>query len=438
MLHSFETVFEHLKQQQRVPLQTRIDLAKQTPAAVELVTASASPSVSAAHEKAYTVAASEAAAAASGAKKVKQTGKKASTKPTKVPASGAPVAPELDSYSRRRAAPATGWEPYVVHISGPILVTAPHGLKIFRGGRAHDERLRVHKRERYSTEIALLMAQRLGPLASFIVWNCKTAVPKDKANRDPNYLLESQFADCVWHQALEKFVSKFRRRGLPSMHIDVHGKCNRKKKVRHIDLGIEPLIQCCEDPEDTGAESLDWTVLEARLLQSRCAAALDKVFDGVDLVGKCVRCDAEPYLCGLWGHGCEHTISHQSVRLGVPAFQLEIPLAVRRHLWKTKSRMDALTDSLTDVFRSTVLTVEQKHHRTLPLRTEVDVKKEAHVSAAPVSATAEMEALKGDSRATDVAGIPVVASTDAGVARAVEEMLYDVQYFDSRSTAKQI
>ena len=449
VLKSFSTLCAYFKQQQGIVLQTRIDVARQTPPTSASPSASASASPSrASYATVYKAAASAAAASASGAKTVKKTSKKsgnkkrAKAKKSSAHASGKPAPPEHDSYSCRRAPPDKGWEPYVVHIGGPILLTAPHGLKLFRGGRAHGERLRVHLRERYSTEIVLMMAQRLGSLASFIVWNYKTAVPKDKSNRDPNYLLESQFANSAWHVALQKFVSKFRRRGLPSMHVDVHGKHNRRKTQHHIDLGIEPLIQCCANREDYGAKPLDWTVQEARLLQSRYAAALDKVFEGVNLVGKCVRCDAEPYLCGLWGHGCEHTISHQSVRLGVPAFQLEIPLSVRRHLWKTRTRMDALTDSLTDIFRGTVLAVERRHHRVLRASSEVDTEKKEGVSGATTMVAAKPDTgahgSPTDNGTANAETMPVVASTDAGVARAVEEMLCDAKYLDARSTEKQI
>ena len=65
--------------------------------------------------------------------------------------------------------------------------------KVWRGGKAHDDRRRVHLRERYITEIVLKLALRVeaktGVPCSFVCWNMKTAVDLDKNNKDPNYLL---------------------------------------------------------------------------------------------------------------------------------------------------------------------------------------------------------------------------------------------------------
>ena len=64
---------------------------------------------------------------------------------------------------------------------------------MWRGGKAHDDRRRVHLRERYITEIVLKLALRVeaktGVPCSFVCWNMKTAVDLDKNNKDPNYLL---------------------------------------------------------------------------------------------------------------------------------------------------------------------------------------------------------------------------------------------------------
>jgi hypothetical protein len=89
------------------------------------------------------------------------------------------------------------------------MLTAPHGLKVWRGGKAHGDRRRVHLRERYITEIVLKLALRVeaktGVPCSFVCWNMKTAVDLDKNNKDPNYLLEEQFDDSPWHAALVRY-----------------------------------------------------------------------------------------------------------------------------------------------------------------------------------------------------------------------------------------
>ena len=82
-------------------------------------------------------------------------------------------------------------------------------MKVWRGGKAHGDRRRVHLRERYITEIVLKLALRVeaktGVPCSFVCWNMKTAVDLDKNNKDPNYLLEEQFDDSPWHAALVRY-----------------------------------------------------------------------------------------------------------------------------------------------------------------------------------------------------------------------------------------
>lgn len=52
------------------------------------------------------------------------------------------------------------------------------------------------------------------------------------------------------------------------------------------------------------------------------------------VAGKDVVVEADSYLNGLWGHGCECTLSHQAVREGIPAFQIEVPFSVRDAMMK--------------------------------------------------------------------------------------------------------
>eukprot|EP00760_Papus_ankaliazontas_P022461 PhM_4_TR18860/c0_g1_i3/m.19091 len=51
--------------------------------------------------------------------------------------------------------------PVVSSIAGPILFTAPHGRRLYRGGGEAGKR-RLHLREQYSSEIALILAQTTG------------------------------------------------------------------------------------------------------------------------------------------------------------------------------------------------------------------------------------------------------------------------------------
>lgn len=80
----------------------------------------------------------------------------------------------------------------VCYLGGPVLITAPHSMRLMRGGGK--ERSRLHKRERYTAEITLTVARELALLglpASLMVWN-RIAGP-GKGRLDPNYLLRSQF-----------------------------------------------------------------------------------------------------------------------------------------------------------------------------------------------------------------------------------------------------
>lgn len=79
----------------------------------------------------------------------------------------------------------------------------------------------------------------------------KTARKLDPANRDPNYLLESQFSSSPWHQALKSFKERCNKLNVPMLHVDFHGKKDTidpsKQANWTVDLGIAPLVECCAD-----------------------------------------------------------------------------------------------------------------------------------------------------------------------------------------------
>ena len=93
------------------------------------------------------------------------------------------------------------------------------------------------------------------------------------------------------------------------------------------------MTDCAEDREETDATALQWTEAEAEALKTAAFDELSMAMSEVTLGSQHspapVVVDADPYLCGLWGHGCECTLSHQAVREGVPAFQLETPYTLR-------------------------------------------------------------------------------------------------------------
>eukprot|EP00949_MAST-11_sp_MAST-11-sp1_P003072 g3072.t1 len=214
-------------------------------------------------------------------------------------------------------------------IAGPILITAPHGLNLAAPRRCH-------LREKYTTEIVLKLAKALrsylGIEASFCVWNAKTAKRKDRHNLDANFLFKSEWTRSPFHRSLQKFRAKFLDRGLPCLHIDLHGKRDRKKhSVHQIDVGMEPFVQhhsCCQ-----------WTEEQVDLLRSILTREIDKEFEGLRCGGKAVKANPDPRLHGWWGDDdsddgseCETTMTHQAILSGIPSVQLENPRAVRERL----------------------------------------------------------------------------------------------------------
>jgi hypothetical protein len=204
---------------------------------------------------------------------------------------------------------------------GPILFTAPHGLKLHRGGEEQGERVRIHLRERWSSEIAAKLAraceQHTGFLGSLLVWNPKTAKKKDPANLDPNYLNASQQPASPWHHMLHRFRQRFDgnggagggveeaagggggaegqrggsgRRGrlsvsgeasssrgvsMPMLHVDVHGKKDRKTNL-DLDVGLGPM-------------EVLWDLEGVTNLKRSLEAGMSRAFADLGKTFRCVR-----------------------------------------------------------------------------------------------------------------------------------------------------
>jgi len=213
-------------------------------------------------------------------------------------------------------------------------------LNIVRGGR-DGERRRIHKRERFSAEIALKLAayaqEAMGQPASYIVWNRMTAKKGDPKNLDPNYLTRNQSPYSVWHQALHEFQEHFAngQHPVPIFHVDIHGKMDRKDNL-DLDIGMGPMENCWGSSR-SDAEA----TAEVESLKEHLASGMREAFrtlkGKVFLVhGKQMQMTVEddPYLNAYWGGGTFETISHQSVNLRIPAIQLEVPLTMRRELMR--------------------------------------------------------------------------------------------------------
>mmetsp|Transcript_10303 Transcript_10303/g.34392 ORF Transcript_10303/g.34392 Transcript_10303/m.34392 type:complete len:388 (-) Transcript_10303:1005-2168(-) len=270
----------------------------------------------------------------------------------------------------------------IFNLGGPILFTAPHSLNIVRGGK-DGERKRIHKREKFSSEIVLKLAAFLEPYlgkpASYIIWNRMVARKGDPRHLDPNYLTQAQSPFSPWHHALHLFKDHWRssreklnreeqqlpqdssesqrvgedRREIagsravgeekkesagslappaPIFHVDIHGKMDRKDNL-DLDIGMGPMENCWAAKGDSEKHA------EFVALKEHLASGMREAFKGVKgkhflVHGKMMPMTVEedPYLNAYWGGSTFETISHQSVNLRIPAIQLEIPLTMRREL----------------------------------------------------------------------------------------------------------
>ena len=126
------------------------------------------------------------------------------------------------------------------------------------------------------------------------------------------------------------------------MHVDIHGKMDRADDM-DLDVGLAPME---EEWDEDGAA--------AEHVKGVLGRAMEEAFDGRSLVSRKSKrrfpltVELDPRLCGYWGHHSDSplTISHQSVLLGIPAFQLEIPYSMRQLLVTDAAAFDAFSVAL--------------------------------------------------------------------------------------------
>ena len=80
----------------------------------------------------------------------------------------------------------------------------------------------------------------------------------------------------------------------------------------------------------------------------------------IDQTFRSTRCGAfqvkgisECYLSGYWGHPIE-TMTTQSVKIGVPSFQLEVPRSLRKDLSKNDKLMMNLAQGIYELYENVV------------------------------------------------------------------------------------
>ena len=112
--------------------------------------------------------------------------------------------------------------PYIASFRGPILISAPHSIRLKRGGHHTKSKERIHLREQWVSTLILKLVAEMEQIqlknsifasdfdykkitrASFLFWSKEKKY--DKFTLDPNYLVKSQLKDSKFHQGLHKFI----------------------------------------------------------------------------------------------------------------------------------------------------------------------------------------------------------------------------------------
>lgn len=227
---------------------------------------------------------------------------------------------------------------YLAYINGPILFTAPHSTRLYRGGEEYNEKQRVHHSEAFTAALAIRWASKID--GSFCVWS-KSAKLSTK-NLDPNYLKKCKFEKSPFHQSLQAI--RIKNIDKPLLHIDIHGKKDSNEKTT-LDLGIECLRVKWNDEK-----------LFCQNLTSALTENINKAFESSNKMQSLkAYCDNDPYLNGYWGDVDIFTMTEQAVDLGIPSFQLEIPLTMREELFENKSFSDLFFDALINAYNTVIV-----------------------------------------------------------------------------------
>ena len=131
--------------------------------------------------------------------------------------------------------------------------------------------------------------------------------------------------------------------GIPLMHVDIHGKMDRKDSYE-LDLGVA----CMYKHWDKDLEFQQMFVAKLTEGFNRVLAPLPKWKEYK------AKCNNEPYLNGNWGSEIR-TMTEQAIELGVPSIQLEIPLKMRETIYKDSTLLKAFLGVINDVYANVVV-----------------------------------------------------------------------------------
>lgn len=179
---------------------------------------------------------------------------------------------------------------------------------------------------------------------------------------DPNYLLKKHFPHHPFHQSLHNWASK--NEGRPILHVDIHGKMNRKNNCE-IDVGIRSMEAHWDG--DSLVKKIRMFFIEH-----------GKIFEGMKFGDFECEFNTDPYLHGYWGGGI-HTMTEQAIILGIPSIQLEIPLLVRKKLFKDENLRKKFHELLNKLYNFVIVPDFHEKKRIYRISKEVGAKFEDSV-----------------------------------------------------------
>lgn len=90
---------------------------------------------------------------------------------------------------------------------------------------------------------------------------------------------------------------------------------------------------------------------------------LNSVFQGIEIKGFPVLCNPDGELVGKWTQGIMYTMTHQSVLLGIPAMQIELPRSIRALLIRDDLILRKFAEAILETY-SEVIVPKWKDRKT--------------------------------------------------------------------------
>ncbi|KAH3732706.1 hypothetical protein Pelo_16463 [Pelomyxa schiedti] len=280
---------------------------------------------------------------------------------------------------------------------GPVLFTCPHGHAVYRHTDQHTGKGRreLHRREAFTSLLAATMASRTN--GSLIAWRGTASSESRDGGRDggtlggenvpmvyatsslchgqsrgsavvseldldANFLRPCQYTMSPWHLALLEFRRTWVQLGVPMLHVDIHGKVDRRSDL-DIDIGIKPIQVLWQN--NSGPHNSDF----CRRMKMSLYRGLTGAVKGIKGKSQAPTAAADPLLSwgvemepaldGYWGTGdsMPTTIIHQSATLGIPSVMLEFPYSVRKALCSPdhSHALEGICQSIMETYKEVVV-----------------------------------------------------------------------------------